>query len=366
MRGRAPVAAPFFIRRALAFFLDRFADNKIVLQSAGVGVYLNKNGDISMIRIMLFIVFCTAGIALSGCGSSNSSGPDMMQDMPDMMPDDPAPMPPTAENPSFAERARDAVTGANPPALTRAQIEERARGVVRNADALAASRLHVTTDIERVPEFVLESDCAGTTCTFTHLQTGLVYSVSLNGVSGNIEGAQTVLTRNGVTTFLQEAQVGAISVKAYGAWLEYGAFAVVEETGVVEGIELSGIYGLAGGRSSNSRPSVDATYRGLMVGSPVGGAHRGNRLQGDAELVYASADNEIDAHFTDIVDLDRGSPHATSRIDFENLAVDEDGIFADDQPGNGILGGFAGPDHAETVGTFESDGIVGAFGTARE
>ncbi len=93
MTGRAPVAAPFFIRRALAFFLDRFADNIIVLQSAGVGVYLNKNGDISMIRIMLFIVFCAAGIALSGCSSS----------------------------PGFAERARGVVTGANPPALTSAQ-----------------------------------------------------------------------------------------------------------------------------------------------------------------------------------------------------------------------------------------------------
>ena len=65
----------------------------IVLQSAGVGVYLNKNGDISMIRIMLFIVFCTVGIALSGCSSSS---------------------------PGFAERARGVVTGANPPALTSA------------------------------------------------------------------------------------------------------------------------------------------------------------------------------------------------------------------------------------------------------
>lgn len=204
----------------------------IVLQSAGVGVYLNKNGDISMIRIMLFIVFCTAGIALSGCSSS----------------------------PGFAERARGVVTGANPPALTSAQIAQRAQDV-QNPDVLTISRLHVTTDSERVPEFVIESDCAGTTCTFTHLQTGLVSSVSLNGVSGNIAGAQTVLTRNGVTTFLQEGQDEAISVKAYGAWLEHGAFAVVEETGFVEeGIEVSLIYGLAAGRSSDSRPSVDATY----------------------------------------------------------------------------------------------------------
>ena len=90
-----------------------------------------------------------------------------------------------------------------------------------------------------------------------------------------------------------------------------------------------------------------------------------NFLRGDAELVFTAADREVDAHFTDIVDLG-GSPHATSRIDFEDVAVGRDGAFADGQPGNNIEGGFAGPDHAEAVGIFESDGIVGAFGAERE
>jgi len=54
------------------------------------------------------------------------------------------------------------------------------------------------------------------------------------------------------------------------------------------------------------------------------------------------------------------------RIDLENLAVGQDGIFADGQPGNSIKGGFAGPDHAEALGIFESDNIVGAFGAIRE
>jgi hypothetical protein len=307
-----------------------------------VGVYLNKNGDISMIRIMLFIVFCTAGIALSGFSSS----------------------------PGFAERARGVVTGANPPALTSAQIAQRAQDV-QNPDVLTISRLHVTTDSERVPEFVLESDCSGTACNFVEtvpldelgLETGFDID-NVEEVFASDGAVEPVLTKNGVTTLRQG---GIDDIDAYGAWLEHGVFGVAEDTEGGEDIDSSLIVSIVGGRRSDSRPSADATYRGLMVGSPVDGAHRGNTLQGDAELVYTSADNEVDAHFTDIRDLDRGSPHATSRIDFENLAVEEDGLFADGQPGNGFIeGGFAGPGHAEALGIFESDNIVGAFGAARE
>ena len=72
-------------------------------------------------------------------------------------------------------------------------------------------------------------------------------------------------------------------------------------------------------------------------------------------------------HFTDIVDLDSGRPHETSRIDFENVAVGSDGGFTGGSPGSNIDGNFtAGVDPTVAVGTFESDGIVGAFGAARE
>ena len=334
-------------------------------------------------RLLSLGFLTAAGIALSGCSSSNSSGPGMtmMQDMPD----DPAPMPPTGENPSFAERARDAVTGANPPALTSAQIAQRAQDVTQNADVLAASREYYKTDNELYPEFVVESDCSGTTCSSVQTEPTVALGFELPGVDIDdvekvfaLDGVEPVLTKNGVTTFLhQEMKDNIDDDIAYGAWLEHGVFAVFEDNTLFDerdtttaaglGVFSNNIFSLAGGRSSDSRPSVDATYRGLMVGNPVGGDRRGNTLQGDAELVFTAADNEVDAHFTDIVDLDRGSPHATSRIDFENLAVEEDGLFEDGQPGNGFIeGGFAGPDHAEAVGIFESDGIVGAFGAIRE
>ena len=293
----------------------------------------------------------------------------MMQDMPD----DPAPIPPTGVNPPFAERARGVVTGANPPALTSAEIAQRAQDVTQNANVLEVSRAHYKTDNELYPEFVVESDCSGTNCPFVDTEPSVALALELGLEIDEVEellaleGVEPVLTKNGVTTFLREMD----GVNAYGAWLEHGVFAVAEdiddtyEQGI-PGIKFSGVLSLAGGQVSGSRPSVDATYRGLMVGSPVGGGRRGNTLQGDAELVYASADNEVDAHFTDIVDLDSGSPHATLRIDFENLAVGQDGIFADGQPGNSIKGGFIGTDHAETVGIFERDNIVGAFGAIRE
>ncbi len=112
-----------------------------------------------------------------------------------------------------------------------------------------------------------------------------------------------------------------------------------------------------------------------MVGTPVGGEHRGYILQGDAELVYTMADNEIDAHFTNISDLGRGVAYETEEIHFRDVDVDaasgrffQSAADMDGDPitGTTISGDFAGPAHEEVMGTFESDGIVGAFGAIRE
>ena len=107
-----------------------------------------------------------------------------------------------------------------------------------------------------------------------------------------------------------------------------------------------------------------------MVGSPVGGEHRGDILQGDATLEYAFADRTIDAEFTNIVDLDHGMPHTTESISFAPMSVDSDGIFFSEDsvsPADKYIeGAFAGPGHEEVLGIFESDGIVGTFGAIRE
>lgn len=300
----------------------------------------------------LFCILSAAGIALSGCGSSDSS--------------------------SFAERAQG-VTNSGPPELTSSEIQQRAAGVLGNADALNVSRLHLETIQPTPVASALNPDCSGmsgTSCSYTDADGNeMTDGVSLADIRTFGEAAglpQPILGKNGVTTFLQEGPGRLLpegDVRAYGAWLEHGAFAVVEITGLLEegeDVRASGIYGLVGSDVTGSAPDANARYEGLMVGTPVRGEHRGYTLQGDAELVYTMADNEIDAHFTNISDLGRGVLYETEEIHFRDVDVEDSGRFMQGVGDTTISGDFAGPAHEEVMGTFESDGIVGAFGAIRE
>ena len=321
-------------------------------------------------------ILTAAGIALSGCDDGDTIV--RMSPAPDPMEGGGSSSSSGGSSSSFAERARD-VTNAESPALTPAQIQQRIERLGSNGNDLfvETSRLHVQTDNENIPDTVIDPDCVGTTCTYTSTDDNLdEFVVALRGAADESE-RQVILTRNGITTNLIEIEdrlVGVIegNFRSYGAWLENGSFSVIRETGdLSEGVEASFIYGfLYLGNETGSTPSGDATYQGLMVGSPVGGEHRGNILQGDATLEYALADNEINAQFTEIRDLDRGVAHATESISFAPIGVDEDGVFFSEDsvsPADKyIVGAFAGPDHDEVLGIFESDGIAGTFGAIRQ
>ena len=306
-----------------------------------------------MDRAIFYITVSAAAIALSGCGSSSSS--------------------------FSADRARS-VTDAEAPAMTAAEIQEQARKVIENENTgLGVSRQHLRPG-ENPPVGILDPTCSGAgadaSCSFAGGAPRDANQITLERIGGVVasEDLQAVLTRNGVTTFEVDTELeGSNDVRAYGAWLYHGGFGVVtERTADIGGVRRSGMYSLAGGYSDAEEPApdVDTTYAGLMVGSPVAGEHRGNILQGDADLVYTSADNHIDADFTDIRDLDRGVAYETETIRFADVPVDDDGIFSqrsgEDEPFRDIVGGFAGPGHEEVLGHFESDGVVGAFGAIRE
>jgi hypothetical protein len=187
---------------------------------------------------------------------------------------------------------------------------------------------------------------------------------------------QAVLSRNGVTTFAFEGEAdleaGLGEARVYGAWLEHSAFAVVEVTAEVQEVSGSGLFSAYLGARSGSPPAdleADARYVGLMVGSPIQGARSGNRLQGDAELVYSMDDGDLDASFTDIKDLDRGVAWETEEIQFTNIGVNTGGDFFDATGGTEespktIRGSFYGPDHEEVAGFLEVGNIVGSFGAS--
>ena len=273
-----------------------------------------------MIRLSICIL-TAAGIALSGCDDGDTIV--RMSPAPDPMEGGSS----SGGSSSFAERARD-VTNAEAPALTPAQIQQRNNRVRGNALSVGSSRLHVETDNENIPDTVIDSDCERDTCTYTSTDDNLnefLTSSEFGFTVGNVNTdglgpeRQVVLTKNGVTTYVLDVENGLVAENlfSYGAWLEHGVFSVVQETAdLLEGVEASFIYGLASVNLTRSTPSGDATYQGLMVGSPVGGEHSGNILQGDATLEYALAENEINAQFTEIRDLDRGMRHATESISF--------------------------------------------------
>ena len=124
-------------------------------------------------------------------------------------------------------------------------------------------------------------------------------------------------------------------------------------------------------RPSGTNPVGPATWTGVMVGlsSPYSNSGRGLFYTGAARIALDSSSvPTVDISFTDIHDLD-GNSHAD--LSLNDIPV-RDGKFGvdpavlDDVPRLGAA--FAGPNHEEVVGMFESLGYIerGAFGAKRQ
>jgi len=109
-----------------------------------------------------------------------------------------------------------------------------------------------------------------------------------------------------------------------------------------------------------------ATWLGIMVGTPVAGDERGDRLVRTAALNYDMTAGGLDAGFSGIENIDRGTAHGVEAVIFSDLEVAPDWAFSRGQSGARIQGGFYGPGHAEAAGIFEQSGIVGAFSAKRQ
>ena len=256
------------------------------------------------------------------------------------------------------------LTGSQDPAETTADQVARAPGILDRTDSLLVSTITGETSHANLPTFRVRTNCTGTRCSWRESTTGVSGSVALSDLEFTSGSSQAVLTRNGIT--LVEGQ--AESVESYGAWMDHAGFAVQSERLTIEGVSVTGRYGVAGGDLTGVRPDIMATWRGLMVGTPRDGALRGNVLQGDAALIYTlnGIDGSLDAAFTDLRNLDSGAPHSTLALRFDNVPVATDGTYESGLTGNRIQGGFYGPDHAEAAGIVEQSGIVGAFGAKRQ
>ncbi|MYF36084.1 MAG: transferrin-binding protein-like solute binding protein [Synechococcus sp. SB0678_bin_12] len=215
-----------------------------------------------------------------------------------------------------------------------------------------------------LPNLTLESSCVGTSCTLTENQfsnsTILVPLGRISIADPDVGKSELLGTKHGITLIQQlDGQIGEVTdVNSLGAWMQHSFFA----TETFDGADFKGYLGVAGGDLTRSRPRGNATWHGLMVGTSTGD---NELLQGDATLMYSLDDQRLDASFTNIQNLD-SEPHSVTSVGFTDVPVDARGEFKTGSTGNRIQGGFYGPDHAETAGTFEKSNIVGAFGAKRE
>ncbi|MXW40579.1 MAG: transferrin-binding protein-like solute binding protein [Synechococcus sp. SB0668_bin_15] len=185
----------------------------------------------------------------------------------------------------------------------------------------------------------------------------------------DIGQSERVGTKNDITLIRQTETSDDNDVNALGAWMLYSFFSIEN----FSDIDLPGdhdssgstLAGAAGGDLTGSRPLGNATWSGLMVGTPIIGENRNEILQGSATFTYDLGDQHLNANFTDIQTLNH-EPHSVTTLRFPEVPVSSGGTFSRGTTGNRIQGGFYGPNHAETAGIFEQSNIIGSFGAKKQ
>ena len=263
------------------------------------------------------------------------------------------------------ESVRD-LTGASAPIEAPAAQTARAPGIVSRSDSLVATTIHGETDDFGNPTFRLRANCSGTRCRISNPSTGFSQIVRLSDLEFQAADTVAVGTRHGITLMAVTSRTPDHEATAFGAWMDHSSFTVQIERLRGVYVTVDGRYGLAGGDLTGTRPTGDATWLGLMVGTPATGSKRGDRLQGDATLDYDLDSNSLDVAFSSIKNIDRLTAHTTETVMFQDLRIGSRGTFEAGLAGNRIQGGFYGPGHVEAAGIFEQSNIVGAFGARRQ
>ena len=256
------------------------------------------------------------------------------------------------------------LTDAQPPAETTADQGARSAGLVSRAGSLIYSNIFFETTDPGRPMSYFRANCFRTTCRFTEPQSGATRTLGLQDLRFVEASSTALLTKNGVTA----VYASTADREGYLALMNHAGFGVTSARQTIEDTDFILRWGYAVGDLTLARPSVSATWRGLMVGTPTGSTLRENVLQGDATLTFTldGAGGALDAAFTNIKDLRRNAAHSTATVRFDDVPVALDGTWAIGLIGNRIQGGFYGPGHAEAAGVFEQRGIVGAFGGKRQ
>ena len=259
------------------------------------------------------------------------------------------------------------LTGLAAPVETAAQQQARQEDVFARADSLILStmRVEVVLPDETFARRWLPA-CSGPTCDLHDPVTGRTETSSL-ATSEIVPGdAEVIGSAHGITLMSETAHhMGEESI-SLGAWMQHGFFGLFDDRAMGEEIEATYSYALALGSLTNGPLTGSATWLGIMVGTPTAGDDQGDRLVGTAALNYDMTAGGLDAGFSGIENIDRGTAHGVEAVIFSDVAVGPDGTFARGQSGACIQGGFYGPGHAEAGGIFEQSDIAGAFGAMQQ
>ena len=266
------------------------------------------------------------------------------------------------------------ITGSTPPTETVTDQLARSPAILSRSDSLVLSNQYVKVDsgVYAGQRFIISSSCQRDTCILSNSQLGVYQPISISTLSDNFitDQSDAVATKWGITLarLTEGGNIDGVNVDArsFGSWMLDSGFSVAEAPFSGPGGSGSQQNAIAGGDLTGYRPNGNATWRGLMVGTPVAGSNIGNLLQGDAILTYSFNNSQMNAAFTNIKDIDLLQPHSVSTVRFNNIPVNEQGEFGIGITGNKISGGFYGSNHTEAAGVFEQSNIVGAFGAKKE
>ena len=271
-----------------------------------------------------------------------------------------------SQPPPTLDQVRE-LAGLTAPIETGAAQQARQQDIVSRADSLVVSTMHTefvlpdeTHTLRQLPE------CSGPECQLLDPTSGETETASLDTAVVDLGDAEPIGSAHGITLMSTSGRQMGVDVTSLGAWMEHGSFAFNTLRAAGEEFESNTLHAVALGDLTDRPLAGSATWLGIMVGTPISGDDRGDRLVGTAALNYDMSAGGLDAGFSGIKNIDRGTAHSVETVIFSDLVVEPDGTFSSGQSGTRIQGGFYGPEHVEAAGIFEQSNIVGAFGARRQ
>ena len=239
----------------------------------------------------------------------------------------------------------------------------------QSANTILMSDLVVSADLVGT-DIRFQTNCNGATCSSGIL--GEQESLSISEFAEESEGtwpeaAETYRRVSIVRASAEIAGVGALAV--FGGWLDHNYFFVAHATITDDEFgEVSAPVALTIGDATGTNPTSitgSAIWSGIMVGTDVSAtATRSHQLRGDVDISIADFMNpSVDVNFSNIRDLN--TDDSRTNITWSGIPI-VDGSFQQGSDENSIHGAFFGPNHAEVGGVFESNEVVGAFGSMRQ